>query len=88
MGTLNALPWWSWPAVFVPLFLLYRRTLSDNTSGRVVGIVGRMGSGKSYFAMRMAYSRMAATMRDLLKFAVFILFALWLYQFGVGVIRK
>jgi hypothetical protein len=29
-------------------------------SGRVVGIVGRMGSGKSYFAVRMAYRRLLA----------------------------
>src|SRR4051812_41838090 len=29
-------------------------------AGRVVGVVGRMGSGKSYFAVRMAYKRLMA----------------------------
>jgi len=32
----------------------------DKTSGKVVGIVGRMGSGKSYFAVRMAWTRIQA----------------------------
>lgn len=32
----------------------------DRTSGKVVGVVGRMGSGKSYFAVRMAYTRIKA----------------------------
>jgi hypothetical protein len=32
--------------------------VSELMAGKVVGVVGRMGSGKSYFAVRMAYRRL------------------------------
>lgn len=57
---LHAMPWWGYLLVFVALLALNRRAGVDRTRGRVVGIVGRMGSGKSYFAVRMAYRRMRA----------------------------
>jgi hypothetical protein len=37
-----------------------RRQAVQGGAGRVVGIVGRMGSGKSYMAVRMAYRRLQA----------------------------
>lgn len=37
-----------------------RRVAATGGSGKVVGIVGRMGSGKSYMAVRMAYRRLQA----------------------------
>lgn len=60
MGVLSAVPWPVWPVLFGALCWLNRRASGAATTGRVVGIVGRMGSGKSYFAVRMAYSRMKA----------------------------
>lgn len=53
------LPWWTLIAVFVPLFWLNKRAGVDQTRGRVVGITGRMGSGKSYMACRLAWRRMS-----------------------------
>jgi hypothetical protein len=37
-----------------------RRQAVTGGAGRVIGIVGRMGSGKSYMAVRMAYDRLCA----------------------------
>jgi KaiC/GvpD/RAD55 family RecA-like ATPase len=39
-------------------------------SGRVVGVVGRMGSGKSYFAVRMAYRRLRSGCRVVTNFSM------------------
>lgn len=59
MGVLNVIPTWGKLLGIAVLVLIYRRTKGDpGGGGRVVGIVGRMGSGKSFFAVRMAYSRM------------------------------
>lgn len=58
MGALSAVPWWAYVGVALVLIAANRAMSGDSQRGRVVGIVGRMGSGKSYFAVRMAYSRM------------------------------
>lgn len=42
----------------------------DRTSGRVIGVVGRMGSGKSYFAVRMAHNRMRAGAQVVTNFSM------------------
>lgn len=47
-----------------------QRRRGGRTSGRVVGVVGRMGSGKSYFAVRMAYSRLRAGARVCTNFTM------------------
>jgi hypothetical protein len=64
-----SVPWshiWWLPVVVVPLFgvLLFanarlnKATPKTGGDGRVVGIVGRMGSGKSYMAVRLAIRKM------------------------------
>lgn len=42
----------------VLMVMLFKKLGGDSCRGRVVGIIGKMGSGKSYFAVRMAYRRM------------------------------
>jgi hypothetical protein len=57
--------WWVFVALVVPLgallFANHRMNASSTSTGgdgKVVGIVGRMGSGKSYMAVRMALGRL------------------------------
>lgn len=62
MNFLRMVPWWGWLILGVLSLVVWKRTGEGSTggTGKVVGIVGRMGSGKSYFAVRMAYRRMMA----------------------------
>ncbi|MHB8463452.1 MAG: zonular occludens toxin domain-containing protein [Acidimicrobiales bacterium] len=47
-----------------------RRQAVSGGAGRVVGIVGRMGSGKSYMAVRLAYNRLLAGARVCTNFTM------------------
>jgi hypothetical protein len=58
---------WGTVAALVALWILGKWLLGRparvrplDSAGRVVGVVGRMGSGKSYFAVRTAYRQLAA----------------------------
>jgi hypothetical protein len=55
--------WYGLCAAIVLIYLLFIRKTGEAATGgngRVVGIVGRMGSGKSYFAVRTAWRRINA----------------------------
>lgn len=52
------IPWWAYILAFLPLYVMNKRSGDDIQRGLVLGIVGRMGSGKSYMATRIAYQRM------------------------------
>lgn len=52
------LPWWGYVLALLVLVVIMRSTGVDAQSGKVIGIIGKMGSGKSFFAVRMAYQRM------------------------------
>ena len=57
-----AIPWYVYVVLGFLALAAWKRSGGGATggTGKVVGIVGRMGSGKSYFAVRMAYKRMMA----------------------------
>ena len=55
---LPQIPWYLY-LLFPPMFLAFKAMGGDDkTRGKVLGIVGKMGSGKSYMATRIAYKRM------------------------------
>jgi hypothetical protein len=58
---LDGIQWYWFVVAAVALLAVFRRGSegASGGSGKVVGVVGRMGSGKTLFAVRMAYRRMS-----------------------------
>jgi hypothetical protein len=57
----SGLPWYVFVVVGLVLLAVFRRGSEGATggTGKVVGVVGRMGSGKTLFAVRLAHRRMS-----------------------------